>query len=316
MNLTVSYNHLYHNWYVGEFYIKFTEFLKNISGVNVTYVHLPELAKKYNCNSDYNNGFPSVFSPYNIIIINNDTGKTFIHSWHDYAPAILINGSGIENFDVVMFSCVSRLDQSVIDEYKGKIIIQPSVYFLENTNDFDFIEKNKINPKTIDKVYINALCHGVRERYIDVFNISEKFNLKKKDKGDFLTKEQYYHEMSQHKFGLNLDGVAKICYRDLESFGLGQLLLREKLDVLTYEPLEIGKHYVELIDDDIKLKINNDLEIPYIIEKIESKINEVVSSGQYDFIVNESRNWYERNCLPENQINIIYSFLKELELLK
>jgi hypothetical protein len=316
MNLTVSYNHLYHNWYVGEFYVKFTEHLRSIPGVNVNYVHLSEFSKKYNCNSEYNNGFPSVFSPFNLIIINEDTGKTFIHSWHDYAPAILINGSGIENFDVVMFSCVSRLDQSIIEEHSNKFIVQPSIYYLENMNDFDFIEKYRTNPKTIDKVYMNASCHGLRERYIDVFNKSEKFNLKKKDKGEFLPKDKYYDEMSQYKFGLNLDGAAKICYRDLESFGLSQLLLRENLNVLTYEPLKSGKHYLEIIDDEIKLKINNDSEMPYIIEKIESKIHEIVSNGQYEFIVSESRGWYERNCLPNNQINILYSFLEDLELLK
>ncbi len=316
MKLTVSYHHLYSDWYVGEFYIMFFNFLKTIKGLDVEYVHMSELAKKYNCNSDYNNGFPSVFSPYNLIIQNKETGKTFIHSWHDYAPAILMNGSGIEHFDVVKFSCVSRLEQSMIDEQKGKIIVQPSTYLLESLSDYKYVETNKNNIKIHDKVYMNALCHGVREQYIDALSNSNYFELKKKDKGGWLSKELYYKEFSTYKYALNLDGVAKICYRDLESFGLGSLLFREHLDVLTYEPIEINKHYINLIDNDIKSKIGDPSNLDYIIEKVESKIVETVESGLSEHIINESFGWYERNCLPENQIKLIYSFLDELELFK
>lgn len=316
MKLTASYHHLYHDWYIGEFYIKFVEYLKTIEGIEVEYKHLNELASQFGTNTDYSNGLPSFFSPYNFVLFNKENNKTFVHSWHDYAPAILVNGSGIENFDVVKFSCVSRLDQGIIDNYHGTAKIQPSTYILESSSDFDFVEKYKGSEKTIDKVYFNALCHGIRERYIDVLSQSERFNVKKKDKGGWLPKEKYFEEMSQHKFGMNLDGVAKICYRDLESFGLGTLLIREYLNVLTYEPLEVGKHYVQLIDDDIKSKITDDSQTSYIIEKLENGINEIVTSGQYDYIINEARGWYDRNCLPENQIKIMYSFLEEFEIFK
>jgi hypothetical protein len=316
MKLIASYNLLYTDWYVGEFYLKFLEHLKNTYDVEIEYIHLNELAKKYNVSTDYSNGLPSFFSPYNFLLINESNNKTFVHSWHDYAPAILSNGSGIENFDVVKFSCVSRLDQGIIDSYNGTAKIQPSVYILESLSDFDLVEKYRSSKKVFDKVYFNALCHGIREKFIDVLSKSEKFNVKKKDKGGWLPKEKYYEEMSNHKFGLNLDGVAKICYRDLESFGLGTLLIREYLDVLTYEPLESGKHYVQLIDDDIKSKISDDSQTPYIIEKLETGINEIVTSGQYEYIINEARGWYDRNCLPENQIKIMTSFLEDFEIFK
>lgn len=316
MKLKAVYHHLYHDWYVGEFYIKFVEYLKTHYGVDIEYKNSGEFANELGIKSDYNNGVPSFLSPYNLLLINEENNKTFVHSWHDYAPAILVNGSGIENFDVVKFSCVSRLDQSILDWYQGTAKIQPSVYLMESTSDYGFVEKFKSNEKIFDKVYFNALCHGIRERYIDVLNNSERFTVKKKDKGGWLPKEKYFEEMSQFKFGLNLDGVAKICYRDLELFGLGILLIREKLNVMTYEPIESGKHYAELIDDDIKSKISDDTQIPYIIEKLESGINELVSSGQYEYIINEARDWYDRNCLPENQIKIISSFLEDFEIFK
>lgn len=316
MKLTVSYHHLYHDWYVGEMYIKFFDFLNSIDGIEIEYKHLNELADKYKLNSDYNNGFPSIFSPYNLLIINEENNKTFVHSWHDYAPAILLNGSGIENFDVSLFACVSRLDNDFLSTYNGGIKIQPSVYILESTTDLNFIDKFKDTEKIIDKVYFNALSYGVRGRYIDVLSNSDKFNVTKKDGGGWLPKDKYFEEMSKHKFGLNLDGVAKICYRDLELFGLNTLLVREKLDILTYEPIEVDKHYVNLIDDDIKSKINDDTQINYIIEKLEDGLNNIIDSGQYEYIINEARGWYERNTLPDNQIKILYSFLEDFEIFK
>ena len=315
MKLKFYINHLYVDWYVGEFYHKFFNFLKNQKFIDVEMESSINLAQSFNCNTDYNNGFPSVFSPYNLLILNEKTNKFFIHSWHDYAPAIMVNGSGIENLDVDTFSCVSRLDQNIIDTHSSKFKVQPSFYLLENTSEFDLIEKYRHLEKTIDKVYMNALCYGVRERYMDVLNQNNFFELKKKDKGGFLPKEKYYEEFAKYKYAFNLDGVAKICYRDLEAFGLGSLLFREKLNVLTYEPLEIDKHYVELIDDDIKSKINDGNNVDYILQKVESKIQEVINTKQNEYIVNEARGWFERNCLPESQINILFSFLENSNFL-
>jgi hypothetical protein len=316
MKLTAIYHNLYHNWYVGEFYIKFIEHLKKMYGIQIEYKNSAEIAKTYNISSDYNNGLPSCLSPYNLLLINEENNKTFIHSWHDYAPAILAEGSGINNFDVVKFSCVSRLDETILDWYQGNAKIQPSIYLLENTSDLDYIEKYKNNKKIYNKVYFNALSYGIRSRYIDVLSNSEMFEMKKKDKGGWLPKDKYYEEISQYKFGMNLDGVARICYRDLELFGLNILSIREKLNVLTYEPIISGKHYVELIDDDIKSKINDDSQIKYVIDKLENELSELTQNGKYEYIINEARSWYDRNCLVDNQIKILTSFLEDFEIFK
>jgi len=289
--------------------------LKKDLGVTFTYKNSKELANKYNCGFDYNNGLPSIFSPYNLLIINEENNKMFVHSWHDYAPSILEKGSGIELFNVIKFSCVSRLNQDVINKHK-EIKIQPSVYLLENLSEYKLIEKYGQEQNKMHKVYMNALCYGLRERYIDVLNNSDFFKLKKKNIGDYMTKEKYYEEFSKYKFALSLDGAAKICYRDLEAFGLGSLLLREKLDVMTYEPIIEGKHYLEFIDDDIKSKINSDTEITYIINKLEKRITDLINKPKTEQIIDESRQWFERNCLPENQIKIIYSFLENYQIFK
>lgn len=315
MNLLISYNLMYHNWYVGEFYKFFHDNLKQIHGINVEYRSLDDLSSFYKIPMDYHNGLPSIFSPYNLIITNKDTKKTFIHSWHDYAPAMLNPNSGISNLDVTKFSCVSRLTQSLIDNYDGDIVIQPSVYLLENWDDHHLIEKNRKNLKDRERLYFNGLCYGIRNTYRNILNKSEYFEFKKKDGPDYLYKPNYYEELSKYKYGINLDGAAQICYRDLEYFGMGVVLFRENLDVLTYNPILKDEHYIELFDKEIKGLINNIDNEKIILSKLESKLDEILSQkDKLSHIVNNSYNWYLENCLPENQYKIIFSFLKDFSI--
>jgi hypothetical protein len=318
MNLIAHYNHMYHNWYVGELYKKLLDKISEIEGINLEIRHTNELSSHMNIPTDYHNGLPSILSCYNLLIQNKDNGKTFIHSFQDYAPAMLDDRSGISNFDVSMFACASRLDQTFIDTFSHKTIVQPSIYILELLDEHNMIEKNRFNPKINPKLYFNGLCYGIRETYRNILSQSEFFDFRKKDTAEFYkSKELYYNELSNYKNGFNLDGAAKICYRDLEYFGMGTLLFREKLDVLTYEPIIDGRHYVTIIDDDIKSKIHDPSNYDYIINKLENNIKEIIENEKLvTDIVGEARGYFERNVLPENQVEILFSFLKDFEIFK
>jgi hypothetical protein len=107
MNLTVAYDLLYHNWYVGEFYQKFTEKLKQIDGITINKVSLREMSEKYGLKHDYNNGYPSIFSPYNLIIINEDNGKTYKEVPFYIAMQLKTNGKYKEAkkyFDIMQYN--------------------------------------------------------------------------------------------------------------------------------------------------------------------------------------------------------------------
>jgi hypothetical protein len=316
MKLIVSFNPLYHDWYVGEFYSSFFNFLKNANvAIDFEYISSPELAAKYGVDTPYHNGVPSVFNPTNLIIFNPENNKTFIHSWHDYAPAILSEGSGINNFDVAKFACVSRLTSSEYSSIKQRgINIQPSFYLLENWSELKLVEHYFSKPKPIDKIYFNGLGYGMRQRYVNLLNKSNFFSMKLKDQGGYLPKDKYYEEFAQHKYGFSIDGAAKICYRDLECFGMGILLFREELDVVFSDPIVEGTHYIKLIDEDIKSKINNNEHDNYILDKINLKIENILSSKDVPTILAESRSWYEKNCFPENQLKIMYSFLDNFNI--
>ena len=105
MNLIAYYNHNYHNWYVGELYSMVLKKISEVDGINLEIKSLNELSSYMNISTDYHNGLPSILSSFNLIIQNKDTKKTFIHSFQDYAPAMLDSNSGIGNFEAWFLLC-------------------------------------------------------------------------------------------------------------------------------------------------------------------------------------------------------------------
>jgi hypothetical protein len=311
-NLIISYEQGYHNWYVSEFYKYFHNKITQETNVKLTYLPISQFAKIFG--KELNNNFGNIFNWYNLIIYNKDTEKFFIHSWYDYAPEIL-NYSIENNFNLVKFSCVSNLTDSIIDEYKNRIIIQPSVYCLENWDDIDYILSVNEHSYRLNKAYFNGLNYGIRELVLNKLSKNEFFNIKiKNNQSDFRQKKDYYLELSNHNFGVSLNGAANICYRDLELFGLGIINLREPFKSKTYNPIINGVHYIEFFSKDLinKILINDD-----VSSIIDNKVNELLdlyNSSYYGEIRKESKKWFIDNCLPENQYNILVSFLEDFNI--
>ena len=314
MVIEVSFNRYQHNWYVGELYHQFYEYLVSKYGDGVIYVSLNDLSDRYGTTETPNTS--SIFSIYNLIITNKKTNKTFIHSLSDYAPCMMDDNSGILNFDVASFSCTSNLTEDIINRYSSNYNIIPSFYILENLSDLDLIESNRNKIDKLNKIYFNGLCYGERDSYKTLLNTSDYFVFKNKSYStDYLNKTDYFTEISKYNFGLSLNGAAKICYRDLEYFGLGVLCLREPLNVITHDPLINDVHYITLLDDDIRSKLYDQNEHKYIIDKVTDKINNIIQDNNYYDIINNARLWYEENCLPKSQINKLESFLIESNII-
>jgi hypothetical protein len=312
MKLTVSYDLLHSNWYVGELYHRFFNFLEE-QGHTVEYVHIRELAKRYN---NLDPGVSCIFSVYNLIITNNNTNKTFIHSFYDGAPCMMDDNSGIKNFNVAAFSCCSNLTQSVYDIYSQKYNIYPSFYILENLTDLNYIEKYKNNTDRDNTVFFNGLCYGHRERFKIMLQDNLNFVIKDKSvREEFNEKPNYYEELNKHKFGLSLDGAASICYRDIEYFGMGILNLREPLDVLTHEPLIKNVHYISFVDSSLNQLLYDDRNKDDFNKVINEKLHDIIKKDQYKEIIYTSKKWYEKNSKLESQIDIFYSFLQKSEII-
>ena len=170
--LIISYDQGYSNWYVSEFYKYFHKKLLENVNIHIEYIPLRELATKFGKNS-FNQG-SSIFNWFNLVIYNPQNDKMFIHSWYDYATEIL-KYSVDNNFNVVKFSCVSNLTDEVIENYKESIIVQPSVYYVENWNDINLINNTLKTESKLNKVYFNGWNHGLRENILNALIVVLKF---------------------------------------------------------------------------------------------------------------------------------------------
>jgi hypothetical protein len=314
MKLLVSFHHIGPNWYVGVFYQKVLDYLKTIKDIEVEYIPMSELSKKYDYDfTGYQGHFPSIFNVYNLIIQNVENNKTFVHSWHDFAPIMMSDNTGIEHFDIVKFSCVSSLTKENYDKFSSKYNIVPSFYILEEWNEHEYIEKYKHQEKNISKLFFNGACYGIRQNFKNLLENTKYFEFKEKHY-NYKNKEKYYEEISNYKYGFNLDGAAKICYRDIEYFGMGIVLFREKIDILMNDPIIENKHYFDIIDNEIKHSVVSNSNPKEIIELIESKVENILNNHDIESVIKNSRDWFERNTLPENQLKTFIGFMENFKI--
>jgi len=307
----VSFSLGYNNWYVSNFYKYFYEELIKKYGDIFEYIPIEQFGKEKELFISNQN--TSIFNWYNLIIYNKKSEKYFVHSWNDYAPEMFI--FGLKNqLNIVKFSCVSNLNDSLLEKYPDQL--QPSVYLLENWNDLKFIQSTTKSNKRLNKAYFNGLPHGLRENYFKALNSNDFFHIFNKTvREERRTKQDYYTDLSNYKYCLSFQGQADICYRDLEIFGLGSLNLRNKFTCNLYNPLVEGEHYISFFTPEIEQKIlknediNNDLNL-----RIEEVLDNL-SEKEYNKITENSLNWFNENCVPFKQFNIIESFLNELTLL-
>lgn len=309
MSITIAYNLYQHNWYVGEIYHAFAHHMSNLY-TDVKIVTLQDMAAYYHEPMDTrHNTLASVFNIYNMIVHNSATNKSFMHSLADYAPVLLEHTEALNKLNVVAFAFCSQHTPDVIDRYRHlNINLIPSFYILENWNDHDLISKYKNLPKN-NSCYFNGLCYGHRECYVNQLQHNPFFVMRNKSKvSDYRSKEAYYQELSQHKYGLSLNGVAQICYRDIEYFGMGTLCVREPMTLITKDSLKQDIHYKLILDDFVRNNIYYPEKQKELADYIIDKINSITIEEE-KYILHNASTWYENNVLPNTQIDFLHDCL-------
>lgn len=314
----ISYDPNISDWYVSSFNAYFHARLINENKAGIEFVSSEELAKQRGVVMNSNNSDPNdLYNCWNLIIFNKQTEKYFIHSWHDYSP-VLIDWCMNNGINLVSFSCVNNVQLDyIIDRWKHKVKINPSVYYLHNWSDHQHIKKvsDKINRK--HKAFFNGSPYGHRSCIMDLLNKNPFFDLRSKSiSKNYKEGFAYFDEVSDYKFGLSLNGAAHICYRDLELFGLNVLNLRETFLSKTHNPIIKDVHYIELITPELLLDMYNQPEKATLVinEKID-QLEHFYNTDGYLNMLNEANKWFIGNVLPENQFKIIYSFLEDFTIL-
>lgn len=316
MAIIISYNKYQHNWYVGELYEAFAIHMQNCFG-DIDIIPINELAETYNEPYDTReNSLPSLFNIYNLIVYNTITKKGFAHSLSDYAPVFLDHETALQKLNITTFCFSSNFTNNIFEIYKHvKVKILPSFYILENWNDHEHIELVLRNSDKKNNCYFNGLCYGHRQPVTDCLKANDFFIMKNKSVGDdFLDKTNYYENIAKYEYGLSLNGAAQICYRDLEYFGTKTLCLREKLNIITHDPIIENVHYKTIIDNDTINKIYNTKNYKIISNEIVDKIMNI-SQEEKQYILFNAYEWFNKNANPIRQIDFLKQIIIENDIL-
>lgn len=312
-NITLSYHFLHPNWYVYEIYHKLYKYLKSLQ-LDIEYISIEDLAKKHNETLNYRiNSHLSLYNIYNLIVTNHTKDITFIHSLHDQPSAMMDHTSAIDRLNVKIFASSSNITNSLIQKYAHKFKIKPSFYILEYFDDHKFINQYYLNHKSINRCFFNGYHHSFRNKILNCLN-HPFFDIRKKDT-QFQSKDDYYKTLSEYRYGLSLDGIASICYRDLEYFGMNILNLRQQLHTLTIIPLEENIHYKNIINDNLLHDIvYNKQTSTDILDKIINDINSI-DEEEYCFITHNAKKWFDQTVNPDQQVNILINMLHEADII-
>lgn len=306
-----------HDWYVGEIYKYITQqLIEKYRTIHFEINDILSLQKTYNIEDYSKNRTPSFFNKYNFIIHNPENNKTFINSLHDYAPLCLHPESGVENFDVQRFGFASNYTDDSILPIK-KYNPTPSFYVLENYSDLLRIEKYKLYNRNINKAFFLGLMHSSRPCIQEILKNSNLFDIKNKSiNNNWKNKDEYFEYASKYSMTLSLDGAAKICYRDLEALGTGSILIREFLNTKLFNQILPDYHYIEIIKENEKSQLCDPSKKEDLKNTIESRLLSVLRDKEkISYLINNGLNWYDNNCLPDQQFDIIDNLTERLEIL-
>lgn len=305
------------DWYVGEIYKYISDqLILQYTDISFEIADILSLQQKYGIEEYSKNTIPSFFNKYNFIIHNPLNNKTFINSLHDYAPLCLYPDGGVEHFDVRCFGFSCNYNEQFVNpiiKYNPK----PSFYILENYSDLDKIQKYRDTTKTIHKALFLGLMHSSRPCIQNILKNSVLFDIKDKNiDNNWKNKEDYFKHASQYSMILSLDGAAKICYRDLEALGMGNILIRESLNTKLFNNLIPDEHYIEIIKEEEKHLLCNPSKINELKDLIEDRLLlNLKNQEKIDYIINNGFNWYNNNCIPEKQFSIIENLTNHLNIL-
>lgn len=162
--------------------------------------------------------------------------------------------------------------------------------FLDNKPSLPYTERS------ITSIFLGKVENSVQyqyrpdtwSKYIDVFEMPIRGAYK-------YSQSEYLNQIHQSKFGLSLRGYGPKCNREIELLALGTVpILAPEVDVQYYEPLQEGIHF---------LRVSSPQEIPSLIESI--------TQDQWEYMSQQGREWYNRNCSTINSFYITKEILED-----
>ena len=275
LNLEVSYQFPFNNWSVFNVFNDFyNELVKKHKNVNFNYVDSGRLYDGNPC---------SYYSPHIMVIKNKDNGKYIIISYWDRAEELSYTVHGWDDSKRVQLVTSSGVF--------GDIQHTPFSYICYSKL-YDTIHKTAIpmTKKENNDLFFRGYLYGQR------FSLSETNKIKITSEKIY-PEENYFHELSNNRLSLSLNGAGEICNRDLEILSSRSVLFRPKLNQKFHNELIPDYHYLTF---DVCEDANEQADI------ILKKFNEVKDDVKYlKFISENGYKWFKQNGTISSNVKIL-----------
>jgi hypothetical protein len=313
--------------------------LKNYFVVNLFKNLIDELRKSYpehnfsivHDKSFEKFGYGSIYSCMNLSILNPENDNYILVSLFDnwryhfmkhlgWAPKKMkqfFYAGGFNYFDFYYFNNInqSNLDIEIPDNFDS---IYTQFFYNPYYNNYDTDIKNvfEYNPKKINSLFFRGWMWDFRKNMVQNLNRSDVVIVDKNQSNQNLSFLDYLKELKNYKAALSLPGGTEICNRDIECFSIGVPVIRPTLHINYPEPLVANYHYIscyhacDYSDDGYPKYLNYEdfkTNLTYVWDKVKNN-NEYL-----DFISKNAKDWYEKNCKMESNLNFL---IKNIDLSK
>lgn len=315
---------------LGNYYV--TEFFKKI---------YKELQNKYqqhsfdiiNCTEYENNGYGSIYSCMNMSIVNPESEKYILISFFDNWKYHFMQHLGWKPSNMVKFFYAGGFNYIDYFNYKLAQKNNPDIHCPNNINNiyqsffYNTYEDNAENlyrmiyndrklEDTLPYLYFRGYMWDFRKDMVKDIKDSSIYIIDKNTDNNNLNYYDYLHDLSRYRMALSLPGGTEVCNRDIECFAIGTPVMRPFLDIDYPEKLISNYHYINCYQD---CKYWDG--IPFYLSykdfaySLEHYWNLIKDNFEYlHFVSKNARQWFDKNCSIDNNINYILSKINIEEL--
>ena len=281
--------------------------LKNIPNINVIDSNTLKPSTYTGNNAKY--------GPHYMMIENPNTKKYILVSYWDKLVDI-IHHHKATSFDIE--NCVDIITSAggVVDHTYYKPLdynYTPFSYTCTVRNSENTIEQ--IYKNTEHRIYPEVLSfNGFLYQFREYLSYDNRFNVVSKS-NNFLSFEDYIHDISKYHINLSLNGAGEICTRDIEILGLGSALIRLKLSTKFHNELIPNHHYISVDHEDIESTCLEDY-YEQLSNRILERFEQVKNDHDFiQFIANNGRKWYEENGTISANVKLLNKLVDFKKLL-
>jgi hypothetical protein len=273
---------------------------------------------------DYeNHGQGSVYSCLNFSIINPDNKYilvSFFDNWRyhfmkhiGWQPELMtqfLYPGGFNYAEYFYFKHLERDNTDILCPSNINKIYQSFYYPTYNVSDEAYVSElyESRNIRTaIPELYFHGCLWDFRQTMMDGLDDSSIYVSDKHGKN--LDYNLYLNYMSHYRCALSLPGGTEICNRDIECFSIGVPVIRPTLSINFEDPLIPNYHYISCYDN-CKYWDGYPSYLSYkdFQESLKDCWSRVKNNLEYlEFVANNARQWYLRNCTIDNNIKYIIS---------